>query len=402
MSERQHRLHISPAMRAFLDYPKFQGQTRLLILETGYFFDASWKRAAGQLGWAVASVPSAMTGGLSRDDLKALFQTLATFKPDFILTSNMAGLDMHGLFEHFFEDARIPYVTWFTDTPRMLLFGRELSGGDYAVAATWDRAYIPHLKRAGFKHTYYMPHATDPDIFNGSLDPRPARALSFVGMSMIDQSTEAREKHAHRPDLVEAVMRAVDEGHVTREVYPEGLEAMLGSDAIQGLDDRERRNLELFLNYEATRREREALVRTLAPLGLEVRGDANWPRIHSLCGGAVGYFDGLAPYYRSTAVNINQTAVQMRWAVNQRVMDCPAAGGFLLTDAQKDLEELFEPDEMAVYGSTEELLDKLTFFQSHDAARRQMVTKAQSRIAAQHTHRQRLHDLQAMLANLYS
>ena len=37
----EKRLQISPGMRAMLDYSKFTGTTRLLILEIEYFFDKS-------------------------------------------------------------------------------------------------------------------------------------------------------------------------------------------------------------------------------------------------------------------------------------------------------------------------------------------------------------------------
>ena len=52
------RLQITPGMRTFLDYPKFAGPTRMLVLDANYFFDQSWLRAAARLGWETATVPS--------------------------------------------------------------------------------------------------------------------------------------------------------------------------------------------------------------------------------------------------------------------------------------------------------------------------------------------------------
>ncbi len=392
------RLQISPGMRRFLDYPKFTGNIRVLILTTEYFFDRSWVRAAQSLGWAVETVRSAMVGGLTRDDIQQLFTAIGEFKPHFILTSNYAGMDTEGIFARFFEDARIPYVSWFTDTPRMILYGRKMHLSHYSVAATWERAYIPHFEQLGFPHIHFMPLATDPGLFNGMPGGNFARDVAFVGTSMIEQSHEAIEKHKHLPHVLEAVARAFDADQVTRENYARGMGAILDTSLLDSLNESERRNVELLVNYEATRRQREAVAQALAPLGLQVRGDANWLHVLKNVDGPVGYFDDLAPFYRSTRVNVNTTSLQMRHAVNQRVFDCPAAGGFLLTDAQDDLHDLFDvEEEMAVYTCAEELRDQAAWWLAHPDARGKMVLRARKRVLENHTHAHRLQALEAFL-----
>jgi len=341
-------------------------------------------------------------GDLPRDAVSQLFTALGSFKPDFILASNYAGMDAQGLFSQFFEDARIPYVSWFTDTPRMLLYGRDMFVGDYAVAVTWERSYIPHLERAGFRHCHFMPHATDPALFSGTFQRNPARELAFVGMSMITQTAEALEKHGHRPALARAVLEAVAAGRVTRATYAAGPASVLDSALTEGLDESESRNLELFLNYEATRRARAALAEALVPLGLEVRGDDQWRSLVPRAFGTLGYFDDLGPYYGSTGVNVNHTAIQMPCAVNQRVFDCPAAGGFLLTDHQDDMEEHFDVGREAVtYRSFAELRDKAAYYMKHPDERARIVAAAQRRIARQHTHQHRLAKLRDYLVGVY-
>ena len=119
-------------------------------------------------------------------------------------------------------------------------------------------------------------------------------------------------------------------------------------------------------------------------------------------GGAVGYFDDLAPFYRGTAVNANTTSLQMKTAVNQRVFDCPAAGGFLITDAQEDLDEFYEPDEIVTYTGLDELEDKVRFFLTNPQERLGYIERAQKRIAARHTHRHRLQALEAFLKERYT
>ncbi|HNR34174.1 MAG TPA: glycosyltransferase [Candidatus Hydrogenedentes bacterium] len=392
------RLQITAGMRKILDYPRFRGPTRMLILDANYFFESSWRRAAESLGWETASVPSAMTGGLTREDVRLLFTAIGEFKPDFILASNFAGMDTEAMFSRFFEDARIPYVSWFTDTPRMILYDRKLHCSPYMVAATWERAYIPHFKQLGFRHIHFMPLATDPAVFQGKPSAHYGRNLAFVGTSMIAEAGEAWEKLGHLPEITAAIQDAFTQGRVTRERFAEGIEAVLDPMLLTPCTTSERRHIELCLIYEATRRQRAEMVQRLSPMGIEVRGDAAWQRIYPAAGGSVAYHSDLAEYYRTTAVNLNITSLQMKTAVNQRVFDCPAAGGFLLTDAQSDIAEFFDSEtEMAVYASFDELTDKAEYYLRHAAEREAMIERAQRRIAAHHTHAHRLRKLESFL-----
>lgn len=392
------RLQITEGMRRFLDYPKFTGATRMLVLDTGYFFDKSWCRAGRELGWEVATVPSVIAGGLTRDDIGKLFKALGEFKPDFILTSNYAGMDTAGMFARFFNDARIPYVSWFTDTPRMILYNRTMYVSEYAVAATWEKAYTPHLESYGFQHVHYMPLATDPELFNGPPATTFDRDVAFVGSSMLVQLGEALEHHKDLSHVVETVEQAINEGRVTRESYNQGVAPIIGEDLYASLNESQKRNVELLVNYEVTSQQRINLVKSLIPMGIEARGDASWSRILDNYESNLGYFDDLAPFYRSTAVNLNSTSLQMRDAVNQRVFDCPAAGGFLITDDQPDLHELFDAEkEVVTYASLAELEEKITYYLKHPEARAAIVNRARERVLAEHTHRHRLQALEAFL-----
>ena len=396
------RLNITDGMRRFLDYPKFSGPTRVLVLDTGYFFDQSWLRAAARLGWKTASVRSVITGVLTRDDIASLFQTIGEFKPDFILTSNYAGMDNAGLFANFFNDAKLPYVSWFTDTPRMILFNRTMYVSEYSVAATWERAYEPHLRRLGFEHVHYMPLATDPEIFKGRPRDFYDRNLAFVGNSMLVQLGEALEKHGDLPHVTTAVEGAIREGRATRAAYADGVADIVGRDLYDCLDETGQRNAELLLNYEVTSHQRIELARALAPLGLEVRGDASWAKVIEKHGPGVHYFDQLPDFYNGTAINVNQTSLQMRDAVNQRVFDCPAVGGFLITDNQPDLHEHFDvAREMVTYDSLAELSDKVLYYLHHEDERKAITARARERVLAEHTHAHRLQTLEAYMKPLF-
>ena len=95
--------------------------------------------------------------------------------------------------------------------------------------------------------------------------------------------------------------------------------------------------------------------------------------------------------YENSVINLNATSMQMQTAVNQRVFDVPASGGFLITDAQADALEHFEPGkEIITYESAEELQDKALYFEKNESERKAIVQAAQKRVHDCHTYKHRL------------
>ena len=146
---------------------------------------------------------------------------------------------------------------------------------------------------------------------------------------------------------------------------------------------------------------RKELARPCLPLGLETFGDPDgWKEllgegvpVH----GNVDYRTALPEIYRSIAINLNITSCQMPTAVNQRVFDIPLCNGFVLNDDQADLHELFAPDEIAVYSTADELLEKISRFRKHPGERASMAKKARAAVLASHTYGHRLAALEKIL-----
>jgi spore maturation protein CgeB len=387
------RLDVSPRLRARMNYKKLAGETpRMLVLESDYWLDHACFSAAKELGWQVRSARVAAKGVLPRDQIEQLLLALLDFRPDFILSINLSGMDMDGVFAGLFEDLGVPYVTWFVDDPRTIIMNRTTYGSALSVALTWERSYCGYLKDAGFAIAEWLPLAVDPNIF--CQPPCHAEGPpAFVGNSMTAPAEEEWAWVNARAELAAAVREALDSGRVTREAFARGLEALLPGPFLEKMDEDERRHAELLMFVEGTRRLRANWARALVQDGMRIYGDEQWREIVPAAGGAVNYRSDLAGLYQSSTVNLNITSIQMATAVNQRVFDCPAAGGFLLTDAQADLGELFAPDEVATYGSIDECRALLAFYQSRPDLRAGIVNRAQARIAAEHAYARRLGEI---------
>lgn len=398
-----HRLEVTPALRGLMSYPKLRGHApRVLILESRYWIDGACRRAAAKLGWEIATAPVVLEGLLSRDLISQFLETLLRFKPDFVFSVNLSGMDVGGLFAGLFEDLGVPHVTWFVDDPRTILMGNRSYSNPYSVALTWENAYAGYLRALDFADVVYLPLAADTSIFNAG-PGESTHPPAFVGTAMADNAALAWSELSRRPKLAAACKEAMDAGRVTRDTFAAGLGAILTEDDVIGIEAEGERHAEMYFFIEGTRRLRHGLVQSLEPVGLQVYGSEDWHGISPKYQRPLDYESELAEFYRACEVNVNTTSIQMQSAVNQRVFDCPAAGGFLLTDRQADLETLFDADsECAVYSSIEECADKLRFYQARPGERERVVAAARRRILAEHTYEHRLHTIERVVRRLYA
>ena len=103
------------------------------------------------------------------------------------------------------------------------------------------------------------------------------------------------------------------------------------------------------------------------------------------------YYDELPQVYGATAINFNATSLQMKAAVNQRIFDAPAAGGFVLTDFREQLAELFGVgEEVACFREPGEIPELVRFYLKHPQVREKMAAKARQLVLAEHTYRHRV------------
>jgi spore maturation protein CgeB len=153
-------------------------------------------------------------------------------------------------------------------------------------------------------------------------------------------------------------------------------------------------DIEAAMVWKATQEYRQQLARRLLPLGLVIYGDMGWrsllpssqrvrPEVH--------YYRELPMVYNFSAINVNTTSFQMNSAVNQRVFDSAACGGFLLTDHQADMDLFFEPGKDAVcFESLEEAVELAGYYLKHEKERGVVAHAARKRVLSQHTYDRRM------------
>lgn len=148
-------------------------------------------------------------------------------------------------------------------------------------------------------------------------------------------------------------------------------------------------------------------MRRLLPFKPLIVGDSGWkiefrhedeqPRYLD----ALSYYTQLPLFYGHSSINFNCTSKQMKGAVNQRVFDVPAAGAFVLTDWRPQMEQLFEPDEMACYREPEEIPELVRRYLSYPEERRKLAEAARKRVLSCHTWEHRLQEMLEHMRMVY-
>ena len=367
----------SPTLRRRLDYPRFQRpQLSVLLLEGHYHLVGELKRALEANGHRVSCVPVASTADtMLRNVLVGLTQN----QPDFVLSINYLGFDEEGALGSILETLEIPLAVWFVDSPLFILRGCPVPAPTVSYLFSWERTLVPLLKKNC--PAQYLPLASDPKAFSGS-SMSNAQGIAFVG----DSGLRAQAKWSKRlkasdkktVDKLANQVRQRSETHFYAEIFRTNQHAV---DQLAAA------------TWQANTNLRTQFVKAFDTITLY--GDEGWetvaPNVDLQPGPTYG--PQLSQLYRQTAINLNITSLQMPTAVNQRVFDVPVSGGFLITDAQNDVFELFGEDELVTWSTIEEATDKTQFYLRHPARRHALIERGQKRVLAQHTYQHRAADL---------
>tara|TARA_R110000868_G_scaffold376770_1_gene641855 strand:+ start:2389 stop:7095 length:4707 start_codon:yes stop_codon:yes gene_type:complete len=105
------------------------------------------------------------------------------------------------------------------------------------------------------------------------------------------------------------------------------------------------------------------------------------------------YFEEMARVYSASRLIFN---CSVKNDVNMRVFEALGCGGLLLTNdlADNGQEDLFRDGKhLATYSSSEELMDKMGFYLSHEAEREKIARQGYENVVTQHTYQHRMRAL---------
>lgn len=110
--------------------------------------------------------------------------------------------------------------------------------------------------------------------------------------------------------------------------------------------------------------------------------------------GRVSYEQEMPAVFKSTKVNLNPVLRVIRTGVPQRALDVMGCGAFLLSSFQPELAEYFlSGEELALYDSYEDAVDKAAFYIRNDSERERVQKNGYERIKQFFTYEVRLSEM---------
>ena len=315
--------------------------------------------------------------------------------PDYVITFDLAPEIAEACHE-----VGIPYIAWAYDSPL-----KELNGWFAAYPTTFafcmDRKEIERMKTEGKKHPHlhYM-HLAANVMMMGGIDvskedeKRYGHQLSMVA-GLYDIGIY--EGIAANPQMSEWGKQAVNDyvnAHVfdwrrdssiydrlSEEVLVELISLYGDREAQYGMGNR--RYYEAWLGREITHRDRVRVLEELAKewdIDLYTTSERELPK--RIINHGLANATQIAPkIYQLSKINLNITLRSIETGTPLRIFDIMSVGGFVLSNYQKELADLFVIDkEIVVFESLDELKDKIRYYLGHDNERQRIARNGYEKV----------------------
>lgn len=287
------------------------------------------------------------------------------------------------------HNCNLPYISWSYDNPLDVPDIEKTLGlpGNYVFL--FDRIQTEGYRKKGFTNVYHMPLAANCKRLETIKLTKQEQALyaadvSFIGKmydSMFGQYRELMDEHSK--GYIDAVVAAQS------KVYGYWFaEELLTDELMKRINDHFRElqpDTQFILPKEAlayaiaaqiTRTDRLILLNLLAKrMSVNVY---SWERCNLLQNvkfmGSCDYYGQMTKVFKASSINLNITLKISQSGIPLRVMDILGAGGFLLSNYQPEIAEYFvDGEDVVMYESIEDALEKAVYYLGHDDLRRQIA-----------------------------
>ena len=281
----------------------------------------------------------------------------------------------------------IRYLSWIYDSPQEALYTKQVINNCNYIFS-FDKDQVKDTKLLGAGNVYYMPLATN-RIRNVRLVitekdiRRYTVGISFIG-NLYRDNLYSQVYNAASDSIKAEFNKIIDkafgiwngENNINGKLSDETLNALSKVWNIKQLD-KYSVNIDTWaaarlFARELAYRERIEIARRLSSMDfrlytyagtdIELEGVDIWPELK--------YDEELPKAYHLSKINLNITLHSITSGVPLRVFDIMGVGGFVLTNYQPEVEELFDiGTDLETYKTIDELEEKASYYLVHDDLR---------------------------------
>lgn len=306
------------------------------------------------------------------------------------------------------ENFHIPYFCWIVDSPVIQLYSSTLLNQCNYVFI-FDYTLYAEFYPKNPDHIFYFPLGCDLELYDSiTVSPQEHAQydcdVSFVG-SLYTEKCPYNSIQPQLPPFLSGYFDGVL--NAQRMIYgynflcdmltPDILDALA---QIVHMKPAPGYNVDLkvlignlLLNPKCTELERIHLLNAIGnrfSVTLYTESDTS-KLTHVSCKGGVSSLDGMPKIFKCSKINLNLTAKGIQSGASLRVFDVLGCGGFLLSNYQSELAELFDDGkELVLFESEADLLDKITYYLSHDEERTAIARNGYEKVKQDFSYKTRL------------
>ena len=377
---------------------------------------------------------------LPSDRVKVVKEALDKYHPVFVFSINFfpAIADICQIYG-------TKYLCWTVDCPVLELFSKSIQHETNRIFL-FDRAQYERIYPYNPNGIFYLPLAAATERFDKVVSTitkedkeKYSSDISFVGSlyveknplrklrgklpefasGYIDGVVEASLKvmgynfmeETMTEDMVSALKKADPHFYVPKDVVNESkMEGMhsdfcknseQGNSAIVNPKFSQDMSMDIskfvaahgYLGMQTAETERIRILNTLAQyfnVDLYTRSDTSDLRNVHIHGG-VKTLTEMPKIFHLSKINLNMTIKPIQTGLPLRIFDIMGCGGFCMTNYQAEIPELFEIGvDLEAYGSLEELVDKCSYYLTHEDERRQIALNGYRKVKEYHGYLNRM------------
>lgn len=285
---------------------------------------------------------------------------------------------------------QLKYVSWVYDCPHWTLYSPTISN-DANFIYLFDRDMMDTVTALGAKHTFHLPLACNTarldkllHITENTADRQYDDDISFVGsLYELTQLNHVHYLPAHLQGYLDGMLASQKQIWGCNLIDP-----LLTDDVVSKLQKYIKLNVDPgcpipahavfqhFILSKITSDERIAYLTALAKFYHVTLYSGSKS---GLCPGVeykgtISYEKQMPFVFYKTKINLNITLRSITSGIPLRALDIMGCGGFLLTNYQPELAELFEAGrDFIYYDNLDDLIQKAGYYLSHDIEREQIA-----------------------------
>ena len=300
---------------------------------------------------------------------------------------------------------KLPYLSWTVDCPSFQLYSETIRYETNRIFVL-DRMQHDKFSPMNPDCIFHLPMGCDVPTWDSvkvtaEEHKRYDCDISFVG-SLYSEKCRYNEIEKDLPDyirgyvdgLINAQLNVYGYNFIEDSISDEFAEEFKKYAAWEPLGEDYEEDIkgivaDTYIGYKCTEQER---IRTLAAISehfdmdLWTLSDTSMlPKVHNHGGADSNTM--MPQIIKCSKINLNMTNRPIKTGLPLRIFDLMGAGGFVISNYQAEIPEIFIPNEdIVLYDSIPDLLDKIGYYLEHDEERKQIAKNGYEKVKMYHSY----------------